>query len=172
MAVYLEGPGAMWRDAPRRGGQRHHGYCLHPDGRPAANRTEAKRIEAGHKVAAQNRPGVKVGTPHGYTMAQACHAYLLRMRGKSSFADAARHVQELLGTRCFAPSRLVTAISDDDSLQYRAWCQQQPTKVYTAGPLPRGEAANRRSRTIEKAGTHPRSPATTNRYLGTLRAIL
>lgn len=173
MTVFLDKNRGVWKFDFQRAGLRHVGDCLHADGRRAANRSEAKRIEEGHKAAANNRPEARIGTPMGYSMAQACLAYLGTMAGRRSEPDARRHVQELLDSKQFPAARLVTDITDQDVLDFIAAARARPKRVWIAGPLSRQAAADQIApEAQEKAAAAARSNASINRLLGTLRAVL
>ncbi len=170
MTVFYDAARQRWRYDFRRHGRRHHGYCEHPDGRPAASKTEAKRIEEGHKAAAQNRPGVRIGTPHGYTWAQACATWLTTQKGKGGFTDACDHVREFLSRPEFAPTKLVTETSDADILAYKDWALDQNVVIYLGGP--RSKKQHAPARRLSKTLDRKRRPSSVNRRLDTLRAIL
>lgn len=141
-------------------GIRHQGYCIHSDGRPAKNKTEATNIEdiiRGKIKSGQKKKDAAPPPVAGFAFAEPMAFYLKRLQGKSDFKNVQTYAKELLSW--FGPATDMADIDEAMVAEYTAWSRMQKKKVYIG--LKNGERQY-------KDGVETRSPKTINAYLQTI----
>lgn len=172
MTIYWNKSRQRWMYDFQVGGERHAGYCADEQGRPAANRTEAKAMETMAKAEARRRTILAPRTSDQMELSEALAGHLARHRGKPHRANVAAYVKEL--GEYFGWTLPVTSIDEPWIWRYVDWARQQPLMIYVGGPAKRDKLRPARAaRAFQPASDgRRRTDATINRYLDCLRAAL
>lgn len=172
MTVYWNKHRQRWTYDFQAGGKRHTGYCADEQGRPAANRTEARAIETQAKAEARRQALLGPRVAGQMVLAQALAAHLARHRGSRHLANVSAYVKEL--GQHFGWDTPVTAIDEPAIWRYVAWARQQPLMIYVGGPARRDKLRPLRATAAFRpvSDGRCRTDATINRYLDCLRAAL
>lgn len=167
MTIHFDPDRRRWRFDFWRDGVRHRGYCLDQEGRPAGNKTEARRAEERIKARLQAMPGAtaqaRADEPiFGY----AADLYLAQAAGGRHAGNQQVYMAELL--RWFGPDAPIAEI-EERVAAYNAWALAQPVRIWRGGA--RSKADPGAARLWTDAG-RTRSAATQNRYLDALRRAI
>lgn len=153
-------------------GHRYTGPCVDPStGKAATTLARAREIEGAVKQAVRGTPRVITSAAFlgGMTFGEAVLLHLESQVGSSALhvANLELYGREIL--QYFGESTPVAAITQRHVDDYRAWCAEQPLKIWKGGAL-----ASRDRKHPRWWGTSDkkRSPASANHYLKCLRAAL
>jgi len=162
MTVFFDKPRGRWRYDFQLGGARYARECLASDGSPAPSRRAAVTIEAEAKRVARLAPAAPRSAD--LTLAQVFNDLAELWQKQPGWSDRKRMVRELV--QFFGPATAVRDIDGARIQDYISYAQQQPLRVWIAGPGKKDDG--------KRFAAHPsgktRSPATVNRYLPMLRA--
>lgn len=153
-------------------GRRYTGYCVDPaTGEAATSQSRAREIEAAVKQAVRSAPRVITNAAFrgGMTFGEAVLLHIESQVGSSPeyIANLELYGRELL--QYFGEATPVAAITQRHVDDYRAWCAEQPLKIWKGGAL---KSRDRKHPRWWGASDKKRSPASANHYLKCLRASL
>lgn len=153
-------------------GRRYTGYCVDPStGENATSLSRAREMEAAVKQAVRSTPRVITTAAFrgGMTFGEAVLLHVESQVGSSPqhVANLELYGRELL--QYFGESTPVAAITQRHVDDYRAWCAEQPLKIWKGGAL---KSRDRKHPRWWGTSDKKRSPASVNHYLKCLRASL
>jgi integrase len=150
-----------WQYDFKRNGKRFAGYCLELDGSLVASRRGALDAEARLKAQVQSG-SIAPPVVAGYTLAEAVADWAENVgQHNRSWSDARAKLRELLAF--FGAGTACVDIGEARIDEYIAWARAQHVGKYTGGPRAGGKRV---------ALDRLRTPATVNRHLDALRAVL
>lgn len=162
--------GGVWQFDFRVAKKRYQGQCIGVDGKPAANKRDAKEHEALAKVRARATAGKvsrSISRPGTFTFGQAVLLHLESQVGSSPthVANLKMYARDLLEE--FGADTPVAEVTQALVDEYRRKASAAKVKVWRGG-------ARSRQRMPEKLGQgeRTRSPASVNHRLNCLRAAL
>ena len=153
-------------------GRRYRGYCVDPEtGQDATSKSRAREIEGALKQAVRVQAKVARSAPRPgtFSLAEALLLHIEAQVGSSPayVANLELYSRELLGY--FGEGIPVAEVTQKHVDNYRAWCAEQPLKVWKGGALASRDRHDPRWWGVSKRA---RSPASANHYLKCLRAAL
>lgn len=166
MTVYFNKARKRWTYDFQINGVRHQNYCLDAQGEPVTNKSAAKQAEGVAKRLATIAPKLPQGA--AITLRMVIADLLSRWQREKEWANKQRNSREIVDY--FGAATPITAITDDRIHRYVDFCVSQTVKVWTGA-----QKAPRDTPEAEKFWRDtgkPRTPATVNRRLATLRQIL
>lgn len=173
MTVYFDKARKQWRYDFWHQRQRYTGYCIDDEGKPAANKTEAKRLQeivkGRVKSRAPEQAPAPITIPGEATFAQAVAIYAAKRQNTPNWKNDRKYAKELL--QWFGPERPLVEITQELIWSYiNGYSRKQHKRVWIWGSkkLTGNETEDQLYKTLDEL----RDDATTNRYLEALRAIL
>lgn len=174
MTVWFDDDRGKWRYDFRRRKKRYHGYCTHPDGRPAASESEAEDIETLKRagvIQAERQGDISAQGGRSYSLAQAVAARTVIATRLKSWPVTRDYLREILGH--FGRDTALATITAPRIQDYVTWGLKQPVKIWMGGPRKADKAARRAGgKPLQKMLKRTRGPKTMNKYLSALNQVL
>lgn len=166
MTVFFNKARSQWVYDFQKRGQRYQGYCVDAQGQPVKSKSAAKLAEAVEKRRVEIEP--KVAKPGELTFAMAVAAMTPKWERQPNWFMRKVFLRELIGF--FGAETAISGIDQARVDDYVTACRATTVKRWKGGPQldSRDPANDHYWRDTGK----PRSVATVNMYLGTLREIL
>lgn len=161
---------SMWYDSARKRWRydfqinkvRYAGIVIDPVLKtPVQQKTEAKMIVQGLRVAAAKRTPEEKPTPGAYTLGMAMNAVAADVEGKSEESKYNKYIREFL--EFYGPTTPIAEITKMRIQDYINWALKQKIGVYVGGP----RQQDSEERKVKK-GERSRAANTVKRYLNAL----
>lgn len=167
VTVYFNHQRKRWMYNFRLKGERYAGYCLTSDGEPVTARTTARQAEAMQRHRAANVVRKISPTDH-LTLAQIMADLTPVWERQAHWPNKRRYMKEIL--EFFGPATPLANIDDGRIADYVRHLKTAPTRAWHGGP--HRHPTDPEFEKFWVTVPHPRSPATSNLYLGMLRQTL
>jgi integrase len=165
MTIYFEQRRSRWVFDFVKHGRRHYGYCLDAAGEPVKSKSAARQAEAVEKRRVELEP--KVAPPGEMTVAMAVAALVSKWQLQANWPARRTWIRELIGF--FGVDTAIASIDQARVDDYEMACRRATVKIWKGGPTL--DSKNPANDHYWQDTGKPRSVATVNLYLGTLREI-
>lgn len=165
MTIYFDKRRDRWCFDFQKSGSRHFGYCLDALGQPVASRSAARQAEGVERRRVELEP--KVAKPGELTFAMAIAALAPIWSAQASWPARQIWIRDLI--EFFGVDSAIAAIDQAKVDDYVTRCRTATVYSWKGGPQ-RDPLDPKHAHLWVDTGK-PRSPATVNLYLGTLRQI-
>lgn len=165
MTVFFNSQRGRWCFDFWKHGRRYRGYCLDALGQFVTSKSAARQAEGVERRRAEIEP--KVAKPGEMTLAMAIAGMTPVWRTQASWPARQIWLREIIDF--FGVDTAIASIDQAKADDYSAHCRTAQQRIWKGGPK-RDPFAEANSRFWADTGK-PRSAATVNLYLGTLRQI-